>query len=110
MLELEDDWDDRGSPGYQEHTWQRARDVLLNVAHAYLTRTGQEPTAPKVTPGPDGSIDIHWRQPDRDLVVNVPAAAHDPLVFYGETRRGATAKGHLDPAASNDWLVEWLKQ
>jgi hypothetical protein len=110
MLDFEDSWDGEGSPGYAEATWDRASDLLKRITGEYTARNGAEPTPPKVQPGPDGSIDIHWRRKGRDLVVNVPCSPDEPPAYYGETEAGATTEGRLDSAASNHWLLAWLAQ
>lgn len=109
MLELPDDWDGQGSPAYDEATWQRAADFLTTNAHCLLDEYGIAVEALKVRKGPLGSIDLHWRTPAPELLVNVPVAADEPIDFYGDDRHGGHhVKGALDLAEVNHWLLMWL--
>src|SRR5262245_45212970 len=98
MLELTDDWDGEGSPGYQQSTWLRAVAFIVDNALAYLEEHGVPVPAPKVRKGPAGSIDLHWREPERELLVNIPAHAATAADYYGDDRSGGhIVKGTLDP-------------
>src|SRR5437870_4510321 len=61
ILNLKEDWDDEGSAGYEETTWKRATDFLLNHARWLWKAQGILIDAPRILPGPDGSIDLHWK-------------------------------------------------
>lgn len=111
MLGLEDDWDDEGSPGYAETTWSRAIGFLVQNATQLWDGYGIAIEAPKVRKGPDGSIDLDWRTPHHELLVNVPADEADPTSYYGDDGAGArTIKGTLEPTANNRWLLMWLAE
>src|SRR2546428_6140624 len=84
ILGLENDWDDEGSPQVLETTWQRASDFLARQANVARKGLGKELPVPKILPGPDGSIDLHWKRPDFELILNVPADAAKSATFYGD--------------------------
>lgn len=114
ILELQDDWDGEGSPGYAESTLRRAIDfLLLNTSRAWEC-CGIRTQAPVIGPGPDGSIDIHWKTSTRKLLVNIPADSNKAATFYGDdrtSRDGATSnviEGCLDTAIDHLWLLMWL--
>lgn len=64
--------------------------------------------APVISPVGDGSIDIHWRDERRQLLINVPAAGDEPIEFYGDDRGRTVVKGIVDPSVSTRWLFAWL--
>lgn len=109
MLDLPDDWDGEGSPAYDEATWQRAVHFLVRHVLSFWEEYGTVPEAPKVRKGPQGSIDLHWRTANRELLINIPVAISEPIDFYGDDREGGhQVKGTLDPAETNLWLLRWL--
>ncbi len=61
-----------------------------------------------ISPVGDGSIDIHWKDERRQLLINVPAAGDEPIEFYGDDRGRTIVKGVVDPSASTRWLFAWL--
>lgn len=111
ITELHDDWDNEGSPGYSEETWRRATDYLNKQIFACWDRHGVVIPAPWITPGPDGSIDIHWQTDLYELLVNFPADASEPATFYGDDYGRMSIKGQFDPRsqpAGHLALVSWL--
>src|SRR5271165_742010 len=69
MLELEDDWDGEGSQTYSRDTFNRA--VAFLTRHSeQLKPYGIRLPVPKIGPGPDGSIDLHWKRRSWELLVN----------------------------------------
>jgi len=72
ILNLNDDWDEKGSSGYEQTTWQRACDFLLLQAKFARETHKRNLPAPRILPGPDGSIDVHWKMPQFELLVNIP--------------------------------------
>jgi len=111
MLDYADDWDGEGSLGYEEATWRRAVGLLLRCASAAWHADGTHGDAPRITSGPMGSIDLHWKLPQRELLINVPADPDIAPTFYGDNRAGEFAiKGSLDEARDNRWLAVWLAE
>ncbi len=108
LLALADDWDGEGSPAYAKATWQRATNFLAENAASLYLLFGKWVEAPEISPGPYGSIDLHWQTPARELLVNVPAAASQPATYYGDDRGQNRLKGTLDTAGRNEWLLMWL--
>jgi hypothetical protein len=108
ILELEDDWDDQGSPRYSEATWRRASEFLLRQADLARVSLGRELPVPKILPGPNASIDLHWKVPGFELLVNIPSDAAQPATFYGDDYRNSCIRGNLNPAEEVRGLVVWL--
>ena len=110
MLDLPDDWDGDGSPGYAEATWQRAVQVVVESSSRYWRTSGQAPPAPSITPGPDVSIDVEWRPAGRKLVLNVPEEPAGVVTFYGKDQGSEQGfiRGEFHVSRTGEWLVGWL--
>lgn len=108
ILDLPDNWDDEGSPSYAESTWERATIFIKETTTSYRRTVGSWIGPPKITPGPDGSIDIRWKSAKRTLLINIPANNDDIADFYGDDKAADTIKGTLDTSSSNQWILMWL--
>ncbi len=109
LLQLPPDWDDEGAVQISEDTWERAADFLARQALCVWERGKPLPT-PAITPTPDGGIDLHWDEPQYELLIHIPADLDAPADFYGDDRGAglATIRGHFDPAHCNEGLILWL--
>jgi hypothetical protein len=110
ILDLKEDWDEEGSPGYEEATWRRAAEFVKDVASAFHRRSGAWVDPPRILPGPDGSIDIHWKTSKRELLINIPDDREEPADYYGCGDPTDTIKGKLDTSLPNEWILMWLKR
>lgn len=106
ILSFGDNWDGEGGKGYSLETWTRATRFLLNQAFWFLRR-GEASPVPRILPGPDGSIDLHWKSAGLELLVNVPPSG--PATFFGDEPSGGHIRGSLDPGRFNLGLTTWLK-
>lgn len=95
MLEWGDNWDGEGSPGYTQSTLARAQDFLVANSIRLWQACRAVVDAPRVLPGPDGSIDLHWQIGDRELLLNVPADQDAPATYFGDSPMGEVVKGSL---------------
>ena len=112
ILELGANWDGEGGPGYDEATWQRAAQLVVDGATRFWQSRQSASPAPTITNGPDGSVDIVWRAGNRKVLINVPAEPGLGATFYGRDRDNPrrVVQGALDPAGANEWLVVWLTE
>lgn len=114
ILDLRDDWDEAGSVAYAESTLNRAIDFLRHNALSLWESCCLRVPAPVIGPGPDGSIDIHWKTSARTLLVNIKADSSKPASFYGDDRvtrhdsANNVIEGHVDISVENLWLMMWL--
>lgn len=108
ILELEDDWDGEGSRSYLIETWTRATEFLRLYALRSWERHGTIIDAPRILPGPDGSIDIHWKSGLHELLVNIPVDPTKPASFYGDDYGIARIEGTFDSFTFNLGLLSWL--
>ncbi len=108
LLELGDDWDEQGSPGYQESTLSRANQFVWSSTLRLWEALSLQIEVPRILPGPDGSIDVHWTRGQRQLFINVPAGDMKPATYYGDDRSQNVVKGSLDTSGQQEWLLLWL--
>jgi hypothetical protein len=108
MLELPDDWDDAGSPAIQEQTLRRAGVLLILHAALIWARFSVVMPTPRILPGPEGSVDLHWKTRRRELLINVPRDPQVPVPYYGDDLGSDRKKGMLHPNAINLELFAWL--
>jgi hypothetical protein len=108
ILDLADDWDDAGSPPFKPETWERVRQILLIHAGLVWQRSGLIIPVPRIVPGPEGSIDIHWKTPRRELLLNIPEDAREAMTYYGDDFEEDRRKGIIEPGALNPGLFAWL--
>jgi hypothetical protein len=109
ILELEHDWDGEGSEPYSKDTLDRAVDFLKRHVNGLWESYGIECPVPRIGPALNGSVDIHWKQPKWELLVNIPAGDRSVASFYGDNYGIQTIKGSLDPDKFNLGIAEWLK-
>lgn len=109
LVELRDDWDGEGSAGYSQATIDRAVGFLTKHVRGLWESYGIECPIPTIGPGPGGSIDIHWKQPTWELLVNLPADQNAMAAFYGDNYGVQTIRGNFDPTKFNLGIAEWLR-
>jgi hypothetical protein len=110
ILSLEDNWDEDGSPGYVKTTWARATEFIKQTAISYWKANGTWVVAPRILPGPEGSIDIHWKTSSKELLINIPSNNEVPAGYFGSGGSTDTVKGKLDTSSQNLWVLMWLLQ
>ena len=108
LLLLEDDWDEEGSLGYSDLTWEKAITFLKENAINYFNNSGIWLTAPEICPGPDGSIDLLWKLVDRELLINIPVDENESADFYGDDSDNNIIKGKLNLTEMHEWILIWL--
>lgn len=109
LLRLANDWDDAGSPGYAEPTWDRATGLLAETVARLWRNHGIVADGADVFPGSRGSIDFEVRTAGRRLLVSVSADATIPARYLGQVgAEGATIKGTVDVDRPDDRLLGWL--
>jgi hypothetical protein len=65
-------------------TWARAQSIVFWSGN---------PDA-EVNPGPDDkTVDVHWKAPNWELLVNVPENENEPVDFYGDNNKDVKIKG-----------------
>lgn len=112
ILQLERDWDGEGSPGFSEATLKRATDFLISSASRYWRDHRKRLIAPRILPGPDGNIDLHWKTPRRELLISIPTNPAESASYYGDDEddgmENAIRGEKLDISTYNEWIIAWL--
>jgi hypothetical protein len=108
MLELPDNWDDAGSPAIRRDTFLRALLLLLLHAALILMRHSVVIPTPRISPGPDGSIDLHWKTRRRELLISIPQDLREPAAYYGDNFGSDKKKGAIQPNVLDLELFAWL--
>jgi hypothetical protein len=94
--------------GYSSETLDRAVALLkMHIEWVWLSR-GTKAPIPTIGPGPDGSVDLYWKQPSWKLLVNIPADKNALATFYGDNYGRQKSKGSLDPNELSIAIVAWL--
>jgi hypothetical protein len=110
LTQLADDWDDAGGTAYTKEHVAKVTDFLSLVAKSVFSEKRAHIPVPRINPGPGDSIDVHWKEPGKILLLNIPADPEKLSTFYGETCGGEKAeiRGFLDLRYLNSWIAEWL--
>lgn len=110
ILDLKDNFDGEGSVGYSKETWEMAIKFLKNTARWIWNKRGVVMEVPRISPGPSGSIDLHWKTATKELLVNIPSDRKEMASFYGDDYGKLHVKGTLDPSTYNAGLLDWLSK
>lgn len=111
LLELADDWDEAGSPGYEEETWRRAVDLMVRIATHTWKEHRVRVESVDIVPGANGSIGLEWRVPGHELLINVPADPAQEALYYGDDGDGGgKQKGTFRTEKPNRWLSMWMAE
>jgi hypothetical protein len=108
LLDLPEDWDDNGAPRFSESHWKRISSFLVNAGTVILERRQAILAMPSVTPVPDGSIDLHWKTAEGELLINVPSE-NGVATFYGDNFGKRKIKGTMELTEDDVPLFVWLK-
>ena len=110
ILLYQDDWDGQGSIAYSEKTWDWAVRFLRSYMNFVYERFGIVIAAPRILPGPDGSIDLHWKSDVCELLLNIPADENGIATFYADNKDNEEIRGKfiITEGAFTAGLVLWL--
>lgn len=101
MLSFKDNWDDEGSVGYKKVTWIRACKFIANYSKWIFEKTELIMDLPKISHGPEGSIDIYWKNDEYRLLINIPESPTSPFSIYGDDYNSNKIKGTFDLSQFN---------
>lgn len=108
ILDLEDNWDDEGAERFHLQTWLRAIEFLTSYAIAALRDFGVLIEKPEITPGPDGSIDVLWKNSSYRLLFNIGKEENSSALFYGDNYKDQKIKGSINPKDVNAGMLCFL--
>jgi hypothetical protein len=107
ILTCRDD-SDEGFVPYSQKTLDRAIAFLTPYTEWAPASLGVSVPLPRLLPGPSGSIDVHWKNEKKELLVNIPADKSVPASFYGDDYGKLFIKGTLDAASLHLSILMWL--
>jgi len=107
ILECRDNSDD-GFVSYSEETLDRAINFLSPYTKWAATTLGANIPMPTLLPGPSGSIDVHWKNAQKELVVNIPSDKTANALFYGDDYGKVFIKGSLGASPLHPSVLWWL--
>jgi hypothetical protein len=93
---------------YSEETLDRAVAFLKTHIERVWRSYGTKAPIPTIGSGPRGSVDLYWKRPSFELLVNIPASADDLGTFYGRDKNQQTVKGSFDPKQLTLSIATWL--
>ncbi len=110
ILDLESGWDGEGSVAYERTTWNRAITFLVRNAISLYRNFRIITDPPTISPGPNGSIDLHWIMPHTEMLLNIPQNSSSPGAFYADNGSGGFAiRGNLNLDALSWWFFMRLE-
>jgi hypothetical protein len=56
---------------------------------------------PHIGAGPNGSIDLHWKRKNSELLVNIPADPNGLVTYYGDDYGAQKVKGTMNLSTFN---------
>jgi hypothetical protein len=93
ILDQEENWDGEEVAQVEATTFARAIRFIADHAVALYEHTGFQLDPPRLSVGPNGSIDVHWEYPDREMAVNFAPLASAPVTYYFRNDAGARSRG-----------------
>ncbi|MBW4888719.1 hypothetical protein KXQ82_03295 [Mucilaginibacter sp. HMF5004] len=94
ILDLKDDWDTEGAKGYHRSTWIKAVKFLISYSN-WVRKLNKKLPAPQILQGPNGSIDIFWKNDSFLFLVNISEQGDSS--FYGDDYGKNKSEGFFDP-------------
>jgi len=107
MLVRSDD-EDEDAPRFSKDAFSRAIEFLRAQSTQFRKMLGSFAPTPSIGPGPDGSVDLHWKKQGWELLVNIPADPGKIATFYGDNYGAQKIKGSFDPKTFNYGIIAWL--
>ncbi len=105
VLDLKSGWDDEDAFPIASAVFDRMAEVVERI----LDALGDAPhvSSPEIGPIADGSLAVHWRCPDRVLILNFPADTDKLPVIHMNADDGTAVQGTLGRDLEED-LPNWL--
>jgi len=108
ILSLEKTNDDEGSTDYKKETLNRATTFVKKLAISALKVNNTIIPTPKILPGPDGTIDVCWKEENFALLINFPDDEHELPTYFGEDESGNSTEGSFDGSKLDQVFLFWF--
>lgn len=96
LLKLVNDWDGEGATAIRKETLDRTVHFLRQGNYLFRTVSGRELDIPRISPGPNGGIDLYWKLESFQLLLHIPSDVSRRIEFYGESADSTSARGFID--------------
>ena len=110
IARLKDNWDSKGSKGFDNEIWNKVSKLLREILF-YLWENMIEVPIPAILPCSDGSIDINWETEKFELLVNIPPDNQELVNIYGE--KPGHKEDEIEVRIKFDLvkpvIIEWLR-
>jgi hypothetical protein len=100
ILDLQDNWDDKGSESYLYETWKIAILFVFDYAFKIYENHNLLIDTPKIYPSMNGSIDIDWNYPNYGILINISKDV-EKAEFYANNKQNQEVRGSFDPSKFN---------
>lgn len=95
LLALGDDFDGEGSRAPKSATVERARKSVYAICTHMKTMKQIDLGDPQVNVGPNGSVDLHWKTREYELLLNVPEGSGLRKFYYERFGKDVIKDGEL---------------
>lgn len=101
--------DGRATQRIETDTFERAVRLLEELTRRAAESPSVRFPLPRISPSPDGSIDLLWEDRNFELLINVPAGSRSRATFAGEKANQIRLTGETDPEKPADILLKWIQ-
>jgi hypothetical protein len=113
MLELEDDWDDMEAVEINKGIYFETIDLLMMYAE-YIYRMFDKTIIrpPEINPVPNGTVDLSWRTPNANLLMNIKIKNDSYLTTcYGHSKDSVVVlEGLVNMGSVDNDIASWMKK
>jgi hypothetical protein len=95
ILDLKDDWDDAGSPGYDKNTWIKTIQFLVNYSQWFFEKFNRIIYTPKIYPGAKKDIDLLWEKDSFRLLIRINESGESGM-FYADNHKEQITEGQFN--------------
>jgi hypothetical protein len=100
---------DEEEPGILDSALKRAETFLRAQSYQMRRAFSHFAPLPRISPGPDGSVDLHWELMNGEMLVNIPAGQVH-ATYYAESGSRNRVKGSFDPSTWDLVVYTWLSK
>jgi len=108
MLEQIEEVEEADAPLYSRDTLRRASAFLKAQSVQAHKMYGAFAPVPNIGIGPNGSVDLHWKRNDWELLVNIPANDRELATYYGDDYGEQKIRGSIYQTTFDYGIVMWL--
>ncbi len=107
---LKPNWDGDGSIPYERITLDRMKSFVFNLRKKLFYRFNVSLIFPYIMPGPEGSIDIHWKNDRYTLLINIPNNNNEEITIAGYENKFKNRKNVIKRSTDYQTALRVLSQ